>query len=113
MDQPRFTVEIYTTPDGDSPLAEWIAGLDTSTRSRIQARILRMEHTLGDYKRLQGVEELFEARIFHGPGYRLYFTRLGDRIVILLCGGDKGSQKRDIAWAEKLRRQWLEETTGR
>jgi putative addiction module killer protein len=45
-------------------------------------------------------------RIHHGPGYRVYFQRLGSAIIILLCGGDKGSQERDIRTAKRLAKDW-------
>lgn len=54
---------------------------------------------LGDTKFIG--EGLFELRIFFGPGYRLYFGTQGPKIVILLCGGDKSSQKKDIAKAKE------------
>lgn len=47
-----------------------------------------------------------EMRIHYGPGYRLYFTRRGRAVVILLCGGDKDSQQRDIRRARQLAREW-------
>lgn len=48
---------------------------------------------------------VFEMRIHYGPGYRVYFTREGDQVVILLCGGDKDSQERDIRRAKRLVRE--------
>ncbi|WP_425668490.1 type II toxin-antitoxin system RelE/ParE family toxin, partial [Agrobacterium radiobacter] len=53
----------------------------------------------------EGVSEL---RIHYGPGYRVYFQRRGNVLIVLLCGGDKGSQARDIAAAHKLAREWSE-----
>jgi putative addiction module killer protein len=80
----------------------WIDGLsDKRAAERISIRIVRLQSGLfGDAKSVgAGVSEL---RIDHGPGYRIYFTRRGLTIVILLCGGDKGSQARDIAKAQAL-----------
>ena len=59
---------------------------------------------MGDVKYFEGIGEL---RIDYGPGYRLYFVRHGAVIVVLLCGGDKGSQKRDIARAKALAERYL------
>jgi len=68
---------------------------------RIAIRIARVEAgLLGDVKPLGcGVSEI---RIPHGPGYRLYFVQRGATLIILLCGGDKGSQRRDIAQAKAM-----------
>ena len=84
----------------------WLAGLrDARARARINARITRMQTgNLGDVKTLG--EGLQEARIFHGPGYRLYFIRQGRTVIVLLCGGDKGSQRRDIEKARALAAEW-------
>jgi putative addiction module killer protein len=81
---------------------DWMADLkDSRARVRIADRIDRL--TLGnpgDTKSIgDGVSEL---RIDYGPGYRLYFTRRGQRLVVLLCGGDKSSQNRDIDRAKAL-----------
>ena len=74
---------------------------DRSARYRIQARIDRLAGgNFGDFKSVgDGLQEL---RIDHGPGYRLYFIRRGDEIVVLLCGGDKASQQRDIGRAKRI-----------
>jgi len=84
--------------------AEWIDGLrDTQGRARILARIERLTAgLLGDVKPIgEGVSEL---RIDCGPGYRVYFKKQGREIIILLAGGDKSTQSRDIKTALKLSR---------
>ena len=83
---------------------EWLDGLsDTRAQARIASRLLRLEAGLfGDTKTVHdGVSEL---RIDYGPGYRVYFTVRGRIVVILLCGGDKRSQKRDITRAREIAR---------
>jgi putative addiction module killer protein len=62
-----------------------------------------MAGNLGDHKSLG--DGLFELRVDHGPGYRVYFGRDGDRLVVLLCGGDKSRQVKDI---ETAREYWAE-----
>ena len=72
-------------------------------RKRIAARLLRMEDgNLGDYA-LVG-DGVFELRLHFGPGYRLYFVFEGQTVIILLCGGDKDSQDRDIVQAKNIAR---------
>jgi putative addiction module killer protein len=86
--------------------AEWIAGLkDLRARGRIARRIDRLANgNPGDAKSVgEGVVEL---RIDYGPGYRVYFMRRGPQIVLLLCGGDKASQDRDIAAAKALAKEF-------
>ncbi len=80
----------------------WLGDLpDERARNRINARIGRLERGLfGDVKSVGG--GVSEMRLDYGPGYRLYFTRRGQVIVILLCGGDKGSQAKDIRLARSL-----------
>ena len=74
---------------------------DANGAARIVARIRRMEQgNLGDSKSLRG--GLMEMRIDYGPGYRVYFLRQGTAIVILLCGGDKRTQQKDIRRAYEL-----------
>lgn len=80
----------------------WFASLrDGVARSRIDIRIGRLEiGNFGDAKPVGG--GVHELRMTFGPGYRVYFTRRGKRLILLLCGGDKGSQERDIARAKEL-----------
>lgn len=83
----------------------WFAGLrDLRARIQIARRIERAEAgNLGDVSPVgDGVSEM---RIHYGPGYRLYFVRRGTAIVILLCGGDKGSQRRDIEAAREMAKE--------
>ena len=85
--------------------AHWLTSLrDGLAAKRIKQRIARVQIGLfGDVKPVG--DGLSELRINHGPGYRVYFARRGDILVILLCGGDKGSQSRDIARAKALAEQ--------
>ena len=86
--------------------AKWLSGLrDKKAQRRIVKRLEHIENgNFGDCTPIGG--GLSEVRIHYGPGYRLYFMRRGARIIVLLCGGDKGSQKRDIAKAKQLAEQW-------
>ena len=95
----RLKVREYLTSDGRSPFADWLRALDVATRARIQARVLRFEGcNLGDHKSVGG--GVLEARVNFGPGYRVYFALEGSVAVLLLVGGDKSSQQRDIRNAQ-------------
>jgi putative addiction module killer protein len=80
----------------------WFDSLkDLRGKSRIQARIDRIAFGhLGDMKSVG--EGVLELRIFYGPGYRIYFRQYGDTLIVLLAGGDKSSQQKDIESAKKL-----------
>lgn len=91
---------VLTTPQFD----KWFDGLrDSKTKRVIQTRIDRLEEGFyGDYKHLEaGVMEL---RIFFGAGYRIYFVERAGEVIILLAGGDKSTQSRDIKKAVELSR---------
>ena len=95
------TLEVreYQTTEGKIPLTAWLEGLrDGSTRGRIVARLDRLKAgLLGDWKAVgNGV---FELRIDHGPGYRVYYGQEGKTLILLLCGGDKSTQVKDIETA--------------
>jgi len=78
---------------------------DHRAKALIAARIFRLANGLpGDVKSVgQGVSEL---RIHHGPGYRVYFQQRGNEIILLLCGGDKRSQQKDIETALQFAQEW-------
>lgn len=93
----------YQTTDGRRPVADWLSSLsDTTASARIVARLQRLALGLrGDWKSVgSGV---FELRIDHGPGYRVYCAQDGNRWIVLLCGGNKRTQLRDI---EKAHEYW-------
>jgi putative addiction module killer protein len=85
----------------------WLRSLrDTRARARIVARIDRMAAgNLGDAKPLGG--GLSEIRIHYGPGYRVYFMQRGTALIVLLCGGDKRDQAKDIESARRIAQDWL------
>jgi len=89
-------IELYTTKVGQQPFVEWLESLkDKIGRYRIKERLDRIAlGNLGDYKYLS--EGVSEFRLDFGPGYRVYFGEEGDKILILLCGGNKSTQKKDI-----------------
>ena len=94
-------IEILETHE----FARWIDNLkDVQAQARIQARIDRLSYGLpGDVKAVgEGVSEL---RIDHGPGYRVYFIQKGNFLIVLLAGGDKKTQEKDIQTALKLGRE--------
>ncbi len=85
--------------------AVWLNQLnDDRAVARIIARIRRLE--LGNQGQVRSVgESVSEMKIDYGPGYRVYFTRRGQTIVVLLCGGDKKSQRKDIAAARRMAKE--------
>ena len=81
--------------------AKWLKSLDERVLARVNIRIRRL--SLGNFGDVKAVGEgISELRIDYGPGYRVYFKRTGKEIILLLCGGDKRTQDRDIALAKKL-----------
>ena len=88
-------IRYYVCPDGQSPFEKWFAGLDPTARAKVTAAIVRLEQ--GNLSNVKGVGEgVLEYRINFGPGYRVYFGRDGEVFVILLTGGTKQRQRRDI-----------------
>lgn len=104
-------IQVYQTPDGIEPFTEWLTSIrDIRTQTRIHARLERLEDgNLGDFQTVG--EGVIELRIHFGPGYRIYFGQIDNTIILLLSGGDKQSQKRDIDQAktywEEYKREYL------
>ena len=100
----------YRRDDGAVPFDRWIAKLkDERAQARILVQLDRLRLGLpGDWKSVG--EGVFELRVFEGKGYRVYFAREGKSIVILLCGGDKSAQDRDIALAKSYWRAYRRKT---
>ena len=89
-------VREYRAVDGKTPVTQWLSDLrDFAARARVVSRLDRLKAgLLGDWK---GVGEgVCELRIDYGPGYRVYYAQDGEALIILLCGGDKRSQAKDI-----------------
>lgn len=101
-----FEVQDYLTHEGDDPYALWLAGLtDRQARARVLVRVLRMgAGNFGDCKPLN--DGVWELRIDHGPGYRVYYAQAGKRLILLLAGGDKRKQQADIATAIERWNDW-------
>ena len=98
-------LHIYVTEEGREPFSEWLASLrDVKARAKIRVRLDRV--SLGNLGDCHGVGEgVQELRIDYGPGFRVYFGLEGQTIVLLLCGGDKSTQTKDI---ETAKRYWNE-----
>lgn len=96
-------IEVVQTEE----FARWLKRLkDAAARARILVRIQRLSLTenVGDAKPVG--DGVFEMRIDYGPGYRLYYALRGNELVLLLIGGNKSSQQRDIAKAKKLNQEY-------
>ncbi len=101
-------LRIYTTTTGEKPFSAWLNDLkDVRARAIIKARLTKVQAgSFGDCKPLRdGVQEL---RIDYGPGYRVLLSRQGPVLVLLLCGTDKGDQRRAIAQAIAYLDDWKE-----
>jgi len=96
-----YDIDYYVTDSGDKPFKEWLGHLrDVQGRAKIRVRLDRARlGNLGDNRSVG--EGVHEFRIAHGPGYRVYFGLEGSRLILLLLGGDKSTQQKDIARAKE------------
>lgn len=95
-------VREYNDQQGRSPYAEWFNELNARTAAKVTTALTRL--ALGNFSNVKGVGSgVFECKIDFGPGYRVYFGKDGERLVILLGGGTKKRQQKDI---EKALAHW-------
>lgn len=105
-------IRIYQTIEGNAPFTQWLDSLrDLKAQSKIRIRLARVEQgNLGNYRSVgKGVCEL---KIDYGSGYRVYFGQLGSTIVVLLCGGDKSTQEKDIFTAQDYWEDYMSSKNG-
>ena len=100
MEARERLLQEYVTLGGQNPFADWLRSIrDPTTRARIRTRLSRLR--LGNFGDTRGVGEgLHELRLDFGPGYRVYYGLVDERVVLLIGGGDKRSQPRDIQAAK-------------
>ncbi len=105
-------IRYYVDVDGRQPFAEWFADLEPVTRARLVRAVARMEQgNLSNVKPVGG--GVLEYRIDFGPGYRIYFGRDGETLIILLTGGSKKRQQRDIETAGAYWQDYKRRKRGR
>jgi putative addiction module killer protein len=97
-------VEEYLRTDGSSPYADWFNDLDAQAAAKVAVAKLRME--MGNTSNIKWFEGIGEYRIDWGPGYRIYLARDGETLIVLLGGGTKRTQTKDVAMARKLHAEY-------
>ena len=102
MTEPKQVVR-YVSPNGKEPFTEWLSKLkDRTARARILIKIDRLAQGVTTNTKSVG-DDVSELKMTFGPGYRVYFGHDGNALIVLLAGGDKSSQSRDI---EKAKEYW-------
>jgi putative addiction module killer protein len=105
-------IRYYVAPGGVQPFAEWFADIEPVARAKVTRAIARLEQ--GNDSNVKSVGEgVLEYRINFGPGYRVYFGQDGDALVILLTGGTKKRQQRDIDAAHAYWQDYKQSKRGR
>lgn len=101
-------IEVYIESNGQSPFINWLEALDPPVRFRVKERLDRVAlGNLGDYKQIN--KDIFELRLTFGAGYRIYFYKEDNKIILLLSGGNKSTQKKDIKKAMSYLNDYLTE----
>jgi len=100
-------IELYALPSGKEPYTEWESRLSRDVQAIVSTRLARIRG--GNFGNRESVGSgVYELKIHYGPGYRIYYGMRGKTIVILLCGGDKSSQKKDIKKAKEFWEECLQ-----
>lgn len=98
-------IKIAQISNNKTPFIEWLNSLDKVTKSRVQSRLTRLlENNFGDCKKINN--EISELRLKFGSGYRIYYTEIDNILVLLINGGDKSSQSKDIEKAKNILQEW-------
>lgn len=108
----KYEILKYLTEKGKEPYSEWINSFkDKTIKARISKRILSIgDGNFGDHKYLS--DGVYELRCHFGSGYRIYYGKDGDKIILLLCGGDKSTQVKDVIKAKEYWQDYLEDKNG-
>jgi putative addiction module killer protein len=98
----KYEVEEYVTERGKAPFGGWLSGLkDKTGQAKLLARIRRASFgNFGDWKEIKGAKGLYEMREHYGPGYRIFYTIVGYKLIVLLAGSSKKDQKKVIGEAK-------------
>ena len=105
-------IRYYVAAGGQEPFADWFADLESVARAKVTRALVRLEQ--GNFSNVKSVGEgVLEFRINFGPGYRVYFGRDGETLVILLTGGTKKRQQRDIDAARAHWQEYKQSKRGR
>lgn len=99
----QYDIEEYVDRSGKVPFRDWLLRLkDSIARAKLTARIDRAAHgNFGDWKAIKNAPGVFEMREHYGPGYRIFYAVIGQKIVLLLAGSSKRDQKKAIATAKR------------
>ena len=101
METQNYTIREFVTESGKNLYRNWLDTLDSSVKARIQARILRLE--TGNLGNCESVGKgVFEVKLNFGPGYRVYYSFEGQKMILLLGGGNKSTQSTDIKKAQNI-----------
>ncbi len=107
-----YDIEEYETITGRTPFGEWLLNLkDEMAQAKIRARIRRASFgNFGDWKDIKGARGIFEMREHYDPGYRIFYSVVGKKLVLLLAGSTKKDQKKTIAKAKEYLADYVERT---